>query len=235
MRLEPWVAAAGDLLLGSACHGCGRPWWGVCPGCRARLRALRPYLTSPEPAPEGFPVTATCSAYDDLVRGLVIAHKERSALGLSPVLADRLAQGVHALLSQAAPDGPVVLVPVPSAAAAVRRRGYDATAALARLTARQLQGRYDVRAVRLLAQRGGVADQAGLDAAGRRANLAGALRLDRPPSTVARLRATGVVAVLVDDLVTTGSSLAEAARVLRATGLPVLGAATVAATVRQRA
>jgi predicted amidophosphoribosyltransferase len=232
VRLEPWVAAAGDLLLGSACHGCGRPWWGVCPGCQARLRALRPYLTTPDPVPDGFPVTATCSPYDDLVRGLVIAHKERAALGLSPVLADRVAQGVHALLSQATPDVPVVLVPVPSAVAAVRRRGYDATAALARLTARQLQGRHAVRAVPLLAQRGGVADQSGLDAAARRRNLAGALRVRRP-GVAARLRASGAVVVLVDDLVTTGSTLAEAARVLRAAGLPVLGAATVAATVRR--
>jgi predicted amidophosphoribosyltransferase len=227
------VAAAGDLLLGSSCHGCGRPWWGVCPGCRTRLRALRPYLTTPEPAPEGFPPTATCSPYDDLVRGLVIAHKERSALGLSRVLADRLAQCVHALLQQDGSNLPVALVPVPSAAAAVRSRGYDATATLARLTARQLQGRHDVRAVPLLAQRSGVADQAGLDGAARRRNLAGALRVDRP-ALVARLRAAGTVTVIVDDLVTTGSSLAEAARALRAAGLPVLGAATVAATVRQR-
>ncbi|WP_375426572.1 ComF family protein [uncultured Friedmanniella sp.] len=234
MGLEPWLAAAGDLLLGSACHGCGRPWWGVCPECRTRLRALRPYLTWPEPAPDGFPMTATCSPYDALARGLIVAHKERSALGLSPVLADRLAQAVHALLSQAAPAGPVVLVPVPSAAAAVRRRGYDATAALARLTARQLRGRHAVSAVPVLAQRAGVADQAGLDAAARRRNLAGALRIGRP-AVVARLRAEGAVAVLVDDLVTTGSSLAEAARVLRGAGLPVLGAATVAATARRAA
>lgn len=232
MRLEPWLAAAGDLLLGSACHGCGRPWWGVCPDCRTWLRGLRPYLTSPDPAPPGFPATLTCSPYDHLVRALVIAHKERSALGLSPVLADRLAQAVHALLVRAAVQGPVVLVPVPSAAAAVRSRGYDATAALARLAARQLQGRHQVRAVRLLAQRGGVADQAGLDAAARRRNLTGALRLHHP-AAAARLRESGAVAVVVDDVVTTGSSLAEAARALRAAGLPVLGAATVAATARK--
>jgi predicted amidophosphoribosyltransferase len=71
-----------------------------------------------------------------------------------------------------------------------------------------------------------VADQAGLGAAARQQNLAGAFRLRRPISTGA--------AVLVDDLVTTGSSLAEAARVLREAGIPVLGAATVAATVRVR-
>ena len=40
--------------------------------------------------------------------------------------------------------------------------------------------------------------------------------------------------VLVDDLVTTGASLTEAARVLSAAGVEVLGAATVAATVRLR-
>jgi adenine/guanine phosphoribosyltransferase-like PRPP-binding protein len=40
--------------------------------------------------------------------------------------------------------------------------------------------------------------------------------------------------VLVDDLVTTGSSLTEAARALREARIPVLGAATVAATVRLR-
>ena len=38
--------------------------------------------------------------------------------------------------------------------------------------------------------------------------------------------------MLVDDLVTTGSSLTEAARVLGRAGVPVLGAATVAATER---
>lgn len=234
MRLEPWVAAAGDLLLGSACHGCGRPWWGVCPSCRELLRARRPYLTRPDPCPPGFPRTTTCSPYDDLLRGLVIAHKERSALGLSPLLADRLAQSVHALLSTATAGTPVVLVPVPSATAAVRRRGYDATATMARLAARQLRGRHVVRAVPLLAQRGDVADQAGLDAAARGRNLAGGLRL-RQPAAAARLAATGSVAVLVDDLVTTGSSLAEAARVLRAAGLPLVGAATVAATVPRSA
>lgn len=180
----------------------------------------------------GFPRTVTCSPYDDLVRGLVIAHKERSALGLSRVLADRLAQSVHALLEPVGAGVPVVLVPVPSGAAVVRRRGFDATATMARLAARQLRDRRDVRAVPLLAQRAGVADQAGLDAGGRGRNLAGGLRLRRPP-TATRLAAAGAVAVLVDDLVTTGSTLTEAARVLRAGGLPLVGAATVAATVRR--
>jgi predicted amidophosphoribosyltransferase len=64
-----------------------------------------------------------------------------------------------------------------------------------------------------------------LGAAGRKANLTGSLRVSGgvPP---------GSLVVIVDDLVTTGSSLTEAARALGAARIAVLGAATVAATVR---
>jgi len=231
VHLEPWLAAAGDLLLGASCHGCGTPWWGVCPSCRARLRSCRPRLARPDAPPACFPLTVSCSPYDDLLRGLVSAHKDRGALGLSPLLADRLAQSVHALLAGWT-HGPVLLVPVPSAAAAVRRRGFDATLTLARLAARQLRGRYDLRAVHVLAQRTALADQAGLDAAGRRANLDGGLRVRRSRTGLLG-RPVGVPVVLVDDVVTTGASLAEAARVLIGARVPVVGAATVAATERR--
>ena len=219
-----WSAAAGDLLLGAVCPGCRQPGWGLCPACRADLTARRPTLV-----PNGrgsAPMTMACCSYDALLGRLVTAHKESGALGLAPVLAARLAASVHALLRAASWSGPVVLVPVPSAAAAVRRRGYDATATLARSAARQLRPIRQVRVRSLLAQRRGVRDQAGLRAAERQANLTGALRLRRGP---VRGWSEGAVMVLVDDVVTTGSSLAEAARVLQAAGLAVLGAATVAA------
>lgn len=223
-----WVAAAGDLLLGARCPGCGIGWWGLCPGCRAALADRRPRWTQPDPCPAGFPRTVTSSAYDTLLRGLINAHKERQALGLTPVLAGRLSGSVQALLrARGVPAGTVVsLVPVPSAARAVRERGFDATAAMARTAARRLRPRYRARAVTALVQTGGVRDQSGLDARERRANLAGGFRLrGRPP--------VGPV-VLVDDLVTTGSSLTEATRVLRRAGATVIGAATVAATERRR-
>lgn len=188
-------------------------------------------MTRPDSPPPCFPLTLTCSPYDDLLRGLVSAHKDRGALGLSPLLADRLAQSVHALLTGRGSTGSLLLVPVPSAAAVVRRRGFDATLTLARLAARQLRGRHDLRAVHLLAQRTPLADQAGLDAAGRRANLDGGLRLRRPRPGAGDLP-RGTAVVLVDDVVTTGASLAEAARVLTAARLTVVGAATVAATER---
>ncbi|MEU9016312.1 phosphoribosyltransferase family protein [Actinomadura sp. NPDC048394] len=73
-----------------------------------------------------------------------------------------------------------------------------------------------------------VADQAGLGAKARRDNLSGALE------AVGRAPLAGRRVVLVDDVITTGASLAEAARALRAAGADVVAAATVAATPLRR-
>jgi predicted amidophosphoribosyltransferase len=191
-------------------------------------------LIAPTPAPPGFPLTATASTYDDVHRGLLRAHKEDQALMLTALLGDRLAASVSELLTvrDVPADHPVMLVPVPSAAATVRERGFDATLALATRAARRLSKCRPVRAVGLLAQRPGLADQSGLDTVQRAANLSGGLRLRRG-LTAARVRPDGATLVVVDDLVTTGASLTEAVRSLDTAGFGVLGAATVSATVRR--
>jgi ComF family protein len=226
---QDWGAAAGDLLLGASCHGCGRPWWGICPACRRELGTRQPFVSVPVPRPDGFPLTVTSAVYDDLLRRVINAHKERQALILTRILAERLALSVDALLTHvryAVVSAEIVLVPMPSAPRTVRERGFDATNAMARIAARRLRMRYRTTARSMLVQARPVADQAGLGARARQENLAGAFRLRR------LIKADAVV--IVDDLVTTGSSLTEAARVLHEAGVPVLGAATVAATARVR-
>ena len=64
----------------------------------SELAQLQPYATMPDPCPPGFPTTVASAPYDRLLRRLIIAHKERQALGLSRLLADRLAVSVHVLL-----------------------------------------------------------------------------------------------------------------------------------------
>jgi predicted amidophosphoribosyltransferase len=226
-RLARTLSAAGDLLLGASCHGCGRPGWGVCPTCRSELDRRRPYRAAPTPSPPSFPLTVTSSPYDPIVRQLIIAHKERQALALGSLLGARLALSVDGLLRLTShpSDVGVTLVPVPSANRVVRQRGLDATLTLARAAARRSRSGGRVRAVAALTQARTVRDQAGLSASDRRANLAGGFRLRR--------FVAGPV-VVVDDVVTTGSSLAEAVRVLELGGVSVIGAATVAATTRLR-
>ncbi|MFI6501584.1 ComF family protein [Nonomuraea typhae] len=118
---------------------------------------------------------------------------------------------------------------MPSARRAVRARGHDPVGRLAVLAVGRLRA-LGVRAeaVPVLAQARRVADQAGLSATERAANLGSSLRV------TGRLRgAPGATVVLVDDIVTTGATLAEAARALRTAGVQVAAAATVAATRRR--
>ncbi|MEU3844980.1 ComF family protein [Streptomyces sp. NPDC028635] len=118
--------------------------------------------------------------------------------------------------ADAGAGGCVLLVPVPSARAAVRARGHDPARRIALAAAGELRrGGMPVRVAAVLRQRRAVADQAGLDSRERLANLSGALAVVPGGG---RLLAQGPV-VLVDDLMTTGASLGEAARAVRDTGV----------------
>ncbi len=124
------------------------------------------------------------------------------------------------------PTTPLLLIPVPSARRAVAGRGHDPVRRIALAAARDLRREgVPVRVLSALRQRRTVVDQAGLSARRRLANVSGALTV--VPGAVRLLAAAPVV--LVDDLITTGASLAEAARAVRAAGGRVVGAGVVAA------
>jgi len=221
-----WVALL-DLALPQECAGCGEGgtrWCATCAHVLARAAAEPLGRCAPRPRPAGFPPTAAAASYDGVVRSTLLAHKERGRLALVRPLAEALAGSVRAL--DLAP-GPFVLVPAPSRRATVRSRGQDHALRLARRTARvlrQADAHADVSAAGLLLPSRELADQSGLDAPSRATNLAGALR--------ARRRLDGVRVVLVDDVVTSGATLVEAARALTAAGAVVAGAVVVAATQR---
>lgn len=224
------LAGLVDLALPSSCAGCGAEGPVLCSPCRAWL-AVPARPTRPDPAPPGLPSTWAVAAYAGPVRSAVVAHKEEGRLALGRPLGAALARSVRAAFAGTGHGTgiPVLLVPAPSRAAAVRARGHDPTVRMARSAAAQLRrDGLDVAVVPALRVRAGMLDQAGLSACERAANLAGALRVSRS--------AAGLVAgrhvVVVDDVVTTGATLAEAARALRAGGAEVAAAAVVAATCR---
>jgi predicted amidophosphoribosyltransferase len=240
------LAALRDLVLASGCAGCGADLPGgggalLCPPCRRDLSGP-PRQAWPTPAPPGLPTPWAVADYAGGVRGAVLAHKEDGRLSLARPLGDALALAVEAALRHdrasatdprlpAGPRSPLVtLVPVPSRRSAVRARGHDATLRLARRAATTLRrAGVAVRVLPVVRVARRLADQAGLDAGQRAANLDGALAVS---GAAGRLLDRGEV-VLVDDVLTTGASLAETARAVRAAGGTVVAAAVVAATVRR--
>ncbi|MFE9765803.1 ComF family protein [Streptomyces sp. NPDC005808] len=108
----------------------------------------------------------------------------------------------------------VLLVPVPSSRWAVRARGHDPARRIALAAAGELRrAGTRARVLAVLRQRRAVADQSGLNSRQRLDNLEGALEVAAGGE---RLLAAGSRIVLVDDLMTTGASLTEAARAVRA-------------------
>ncbi|NYE02589.1 putative amidophosphoribosyltransferase [Kineosphaera limosa] len=244
-----WRATV-DLVLPLTCAGCGAPDHACCPTCRAsfgRPRLRRPAWTAVAAFPAAQPLPPTWSAadYSGRVRDLLVAYKDGDRRDLRPVLARALAPVLvaaadHAASAQAggtgdtsdayepgdADDTPVLLVPMPTAPAARRRRGDAPLEDLLGVSAALLYRagvHLSVEPALRITRR--IRDQAHLDAHARMANLHGAYAVTHPG-----LR--GRRCVLVDDVVTTGATLSEAVRALRSVGAEPLACAVLAVTPR---
>ena len=209
-----------DLLAPSRCVGCRLPGPVLCAGCGQRLRAVGVHRrTLP-----GLDVVAA-HGWSGEVRAAVVAFKERGRHGLAVPLGRVLAAAVRAGAAGPGDGGPVLLVPVPTRGAARRSRGHDHVLGLARAALPLLpEGSAVLPALRHVRR---VADQAGLDRRQRARNLDGALGVRAQHAVTVRSVRSGPALVLIDDVVTTGATLAEAARALRgvAPGLRLRGAA----------
>ena len=184
----------------------------------------------PSPVPDGWISTHVVADYAGITRTILTAWKERGRRDVSVYLARALARAVHeagvAARTQSASDvGCVTIVPIPASCAARRRRGEDAWARVVRQAMQVADPPVGLTLAQCLRLTRQPRDQAGLTALERKANLAEALACDAPPE--------GAV-IIVDDIVTTGATLVEAARALRVAGVGEVRAAAIAATSRGR-
>jgi predicted amidophosphoribosyltransferase len=146
---------------------------------------------------------------------VLVAFKDLGVMSLAKLLGSELAKGK--------PTEPIdYLLPAPSSPAATRRRGYVPAHELARVLSRA----WAIPVLKADLARP-TSDQAKLDAAARRQNLAGAIKL--PPV------AAGKRLWLVDDIVTTGATLGELTRAASRVGASVAGFSTLAESSLKRA
>lgn len=228
------AAAARDLarlIVPVECPGCGALDVVCCPRCAALVDG--PLRRREEGAPRlhrydgvgPLPVWAPAE-YVGPLRDLVVAWKDRGRADLDPVLGGglrRVGSDLRATF-HALGAGRLLVVPAPSSRAALADRGRDVVAGLARSLAAGLAP-VPTGVVAALAARRRTADQVGLGSRARGRRL-GSVRVVPRARAVVR----GRPCLLVDDVLTTGATLAACEDALAGAGAHVVGAVVLAAT-----
>jgi ComF family protein len=208
------LAREAGALLPQVCALCGEPGHAVvCPPCTAALPqcgAHCPVCALPgapetpcgacQRQPQAYDRTVAPFQYSYPVDRLIQALKYRGRLALAPFFAAAIGHGIAAA-------GVDVVLPVPLSPGRLRERGFNQALEIARVIARQRSLHLDRR---LLTRRRETGAQAALSIDERRENVRGAFHAG------ADLR--GLRVAVVDDVMTTGATLAEIARVLKESG-----------------
>ena len=234
-----------DLVLPPRCLGCGgivERQGRLCAGCWRALTFLGPphcrlcgyplpHAAAGAPLcggcalePPGFDRARAALRYDEGARGLILAFKHADRTDSAPLFGRWLARAGAELLADAD-----LIAPVPLHRWRLLKRGYNQAAILARALAREsaLPLVPD-----LLQRRRATRSQQGLSAQGRLANVTAASFCAHPWH---RRRLADRKVVLVDDVMTTGATVAACAAVLRRAGAERVDVLTLARVVRDAA
>lgn len=236
-----FLTALLDLFFPPLCHVCRTciPDAGalhICPACRERMPSvagpLCPVCGIPFHGagddhlcgrcltePPAFDAARAALLYEGPGRDLIHAFKYRYKTHLRRPLALLAAEGLTAFVAARAPD---LMVPVPLHVRRLRSRGFNQAVLLGEVLARQWRLPLARRA---LARIRWTEPQITLAAHERRDNVKGAFRVTDPAAVA------GKRVLLLDDVLTTGSTVEECSRVLKQAGAAGVTVVTVARAV----
>lgn len=215
-----------NLLLPSNCIFCRRTGSTICANCDLQFRT-KPRIANRTDSLGGTISGISACTYDEKSAELIHEFKAQAQTSLGKFMAAKIITANSQMnlfdLQNA------ILIPVPSSEASMNARGFNPAQVLAfelakRISSSQKSFATTINALEINHR---VADQASLDANERRKNLIGAMSVRANFKHQALL---GRQVMLVDDIVTTGSTLIEARRALIQVGLPVAGFMTFAET-----
>jgi len=216
-----------DLAIPPLCAGCRREGSPLCRECRTWVEVR---VRSPPGAPIGLPADLPepllqlewCAPFTGITRRalhqLKYAGERRLAKPLGQIAAERWRR---------AGVGAEVVVPVPASPDRIRERGYDQAVLLAEVVAAELR----LPLAMALARTHVTAAQYGLGRAERASNVGQVFELvaaGAAPGADPALAIRERWILLVDDIVTTGATLAGCADVLLGHGASAVSALTVA-------
>jgi len=205
-------------LSGETCDLCGERL----PGLR-RLAEIQTCTPCQESQPSFAKATAY-GAYNGELRGLIHLLKYERVLPAAGVLGKMQAEGIQKLDMG---HERVLVVPVPLHVSKRREREFNQSELIARAALRHLRNDRLELAPRVLARVRPTASQIGLTRAQRRQNIRGAFQVLHPTKVAGRS------ILLVDDVLTTGTTASECARVLLKSGAKIVWVATVARTLKE--
>ena len=200
------IEELGQLLFPTRCFGCDVIGLSICATCRSDWH---PHFYSTHVAKLK---VHSGVIYSPVASKILLAAKEKSLNGADKLIINSI---VHVLSLAKFDNHNIRLVPIPSSPSARRRRGRSFMVDITTLVGAQLG--IPVSDALELCRR--VVDQSGLDATARTENMQGAFALKAGVFPRGDL-------ILIDDVVTTGATLCDAARALGLHGLPVLASVT---------
>jgi predicted amidophosphoribosyltransferase len=205
-----------ELIFPSRCIGCSQLGISICSICRKNWHP-HIYKRGLKVLGNDYPVISSIE-YSPIASRVLMKSKESNHIAADQLLIKAIAHSLQYFLKN---YGSGDLVAIPSRISATRKRGRNFMQEITRSVANLESLEYQ----EILHHKRAVRDQSQLNSQQRLSNVAGAFSAKTNLAAAAG-RGNTEPLIIVDDLVTTGATLAEAIRALRTAGFTVIGAVT---------